>query len=123
MNARFRTPAATSMAATLANIGRQHTQPIADMHKRLEKRGTDTLKVFVGGAIISDGVASYPVTFNGKSYIVNRHLLEAMRAGETPESLELVSVEDDADAIEYPTDDRACSIADRLYQSKREGQF
>ena len=109
-----------SFAHTLAQVGRQHTKPIADMHKRLERKDTDTLKVFVGAPMVGDGFVNYPVTFNGKSYIVGRHLLAALRDGETPETLELISVEDDAEAIEYPADDRACSAADRLYQSRKE---
>lgn len=89
---------AQGMATTLARVGRQHTKPIADMHKRLEKRDTNTLKVNVIGGFTSPVGYQHIVLENGKIYHLNRFLLNHLRdSGETCESLEIIPVEDEVE--------------------------
>ncbi|MER8602832.1 hypothetical protein NKH48_03420 [Mesorhizobium sp. M1233] len=99
---------------------RNHTAPIAAMHRRLEGRDTATMSVRVLGCVTSPFGVQYLISHKAKTYVVNRHLLAALRDGGTPESLDLISVEDDAEDPEYPADDRASSAADRRYQAARE---
>lgn len=98
---------ATSMATTLANIGRQ--RPLQDV--RIVCR--DTLH----------GITFYHVQVNGapERYRVSERFLQLLQAGQTPEYLELQDdpIPDDL-PLEYPADDRACSAADRDYQERRE---
>ena len=99
MNARHPfTRTAQSMATTLSQVGRAHTKPISDMHKRLEKRDTDTLKVCLLGGFTSPIGYQYRVLENGKIYHLNRFLLNTLfESNETCESLEIIPAEEDED--------------------------
>jgi hypothetical protein len=97
-----------------------HTKPIRELHRSLSGRNTETTKVFVCGVIVSDGTARYPVIFNGKTYIVDKNILAALRSGETPETLELISVEEDAEPLE---EDKEFSIKDHTAAMRRSGAF
>lgn len=96
MNAFSKT--AQGMATTLARVGRQHTKPIADMHKRLDRRDTDTMKVNVVGGFTSPVGYQYRVLENGKIYHLNRFLLNTLfESDETCESLEIIPADEDED--------------------------
>lgn len=101
------TRSASSMAATIASVGRQRVKQTVRIVTR------DTL----------DGITFYLVAVNEgpERYRVSQAFLDRLYAGQTPEYLELEDEPTEVEATpEYPAADRACSRADWLYQSDKE---
>ncbi|PAQ03689.1 hypothetical protein LRP31_25670 [Mesorhizobium mediterraneum] len=96
MNAAHR-QTARDLGAALHRL--THTKPIADMHRQLAGRATETLKVNVIGCFTSPVGIQYRVLEDGQIYHINRHLLNTLReSDETCKSLEIIPVEEEEEA-------------------------
>lgn len=107
----FRTPTATSMAATLANIGRQLPPQSLTRISTFSVKGVPISHVYL---VVPNGQTQ------GDYWEISETNLWRLQRGMSPQEIGCELAEPRAGTPEYPADDRACSIADRLYQSKRE---